>query len=336
MSGRAVYFFAAPDPAAGPFAWLRPCADPGDVRSFPFREQLEIGRYQEGQPPSSDTLLIDDPTISRRHCVLTRTAGGRCFLRDTSRNGTFVDGRRLVPNVEYEIQSESVIGVAQDHLFILVAPIEPGAAGHSDEVEEGTVSCSFANIVTVLVGDIRDYTVMVQKAPVDTLQRSVSGVFEHLEKRVAELGGVVKEYPGDAIFAFWEARDGVSQASRACRAALSLDRFCRDLAKDPAIWPIREFPLMLDWALATGSVVIRSMGGDRPRGLSMVGEPVVLAFRIEKLADDAAGSVLACERTFALIGDGFETRDLGYLGAKGFEKPVRVYSILGERDAHAG
>ena len=336
MSERTVYFFDIPDQSEGSPIRLRIPSDTGDARSFPFRNRLEIGRYQEGRRPTSEVLLIDDATVSRRHCVLTRTADGRCFLRDTSRNGTWVDGRRLVPNVEVEIQNGHVIGVAQNHLFVLEGCSDPAAGADAEDTGDGTLSRSSTNIVTVLVGDIRDYTVMVQKVPVDTLQRSVREVFERLEKRVTELGGVIKEYPGDAIFAYWEARDAGDQAANACRSSLSLDRLCRELAEDPRIWPIREFPLRVDWALATGPVVIRTMGGDRPTGLSMVGEPVVLAFRIEKLADDATGTILACERTVRLIGDGFETRDLGYAAAKGFVDPIRVYSILGERAPHDG
>jgi class 3 adenylate cyclase len=336
VSERTVYFFDFPSQAEGSHLQLRIHSDAGDARTFPFKDHLEIGRYQEGRRLSSDILLIDDPTVSHRHCVLTRAPDGRCFLRDTSRNGTWVDGRRLVPNVEVEIQNGQVMSLGHDHLFVLEGSVDLGADGSAGLQGDGTLSCSSANVVTVLVGDIRDYTAMVQMIPPDTLQRSVRSVFAHLEKRVADLGGAIHEYQGDAIFAYWEARAGNNPAVRACHSALLLDRLCREMAEDARIWPIPEFPLKMDWALATGLVVIRTLGGDRPSGLSMVGEPVVLAYRIEKLADDATGPIIVCDRTFQMIGNGFETRDLGYVGAKGFENPIRIHSILGERGADGG
>jgi len=132
VSERTVYFFDLPiSPRVA-----HPTEDPlghGDTRSFPFRNRLEIGRYQEGRRPTSEVLLIDDATVSRRHCVLTRTADGRCFLRDTSRNGTWVDGRRLVPNVEVEIQNGHVIGVAQNHLFVLEGCSDPAAGADAED-----------------------------------------------------------------------------------------------------------------------------------------------------------------------------------------------------------
>ena len=42
--------------------------------------------------------------------------------------------------------------------------------------------------------------------------------------------------------------------------------------------------------------MIDSFGGERRKGLSMVGEPVVLAFRIEKFVSDKTGPILACSR----------------------------------------
>jgi hypothetical protein len=40
-------------------------------------------------------LLVGDSTVSFRHCVLTQHPTGRCTVRDVSRNGIRVDGRRL-------------------------------------------------------------------------------------------------------------------------------------------------------------------------------------------------------------------------------------------------
>ena len=39
-------------------------------------------------------LLSADPSVSRRHCVVTRAAGGRLFVRDLSTNGVYVNDER--------------------------------------------------------------------------------------------------------------------------------------------------------------------------------------------------------------------------------------------------
>ena len=139
----------------------------------------------------------------------------------------------------------------------------------------------------------------------------------------------MKEYQGDAIFAFWEGDRCDEVAVSACRAALALDGLARGLARDPGVWTVPGFELRMDWALASGSVRIDTLGAARPTGLSMVGDPVALAFRLEKFATEDTGRVLACPITRELARPRFAFRDLGRMHAKGFEKPEHVYALEG-------
>ena len=78
--------------------------------------QLTDGEATLGRAPGCDVLL-DDPTVSSRHAVLS-PRGGRLLVDDLgSRNGTLLNGRRLNgptevaagdrisvgPNVEIEV-----------------------------------------------------------------------------------------------------------------------------------------------------------------------------------------------------------------------------------------
>ena len=194
----------------------------------------------------------------------------------------------------------------------------------------GTVVAPNFTIATVLVGDIRDYTVMVRRAPPVELQQSVGRVFEALAREVVRHGGTVKEYQGDAIFAFWEGPMDGRQAISGCRAALALNAHAQDIASDAHVWDVPGFHLGMDWALATGPVIIDSIGGAHQRaGLSMIGEAVVRAFRIEKFASHDTGPILACETTWQLASPHFRFASLGEKHAKGFDHPDRVYALLG-------
>ena len=77
-------------------------------------------------------------------------------------------------------------------------------------------------------------------------------------------------------------------------------------------------------------VAIDSFGGNRPVGLSLIGEPVVLAARIEKLATDDTGPILVCSTTKTLAANRFRFRDLGEMTAKGFERPERIFALAHE------
>ena len=327
--GKSVRYAPPPATDAQPRYLVGGAVDTPEGR-YVFYERLEIGRLQEGREDAPGLLLVEDPTVSFRHCVITQSPDGRCILRDVSRNGTRLDGRRLVPNLEAEMQLGQVIGVGMGHTFRLEG--EMSATATSVPLpQDRTAASPGQTIATVLVGDIRDYTVLVRKAPSAELQRSVSSVFEELTNGVIQHGGTVKEYQGDAIFAFWEGSLGGDQGSKACRAALELDKLARRIAGDPALWNVPGFELRMDWALATGPVIIDSFGGRVPTGLSMIGEPVVLAFRMEKFANDETGPILVCPFTKELASDEFEFRDLGERHAKGFDAPDHVYSLVGAK-----
>ncbi len=68
---------------------------------------VEARRYVIGQSPSCD-VVVSDPCVSRTHCVIERRDGG-VYVRDKdSRNGTFINDRRvecgeLTPGIELGI-----------------------------------------------------------------------------------------------------------------------------------------------------------------------------------------------------------------------------------------
>ncbi len=194
-----------------------------------------------------------------------------------------------------------------------------------------TMGVANTTVVTILVGDIRNFTTLVRMAPAALLQESVARVFGRLEKAVVAHGGTVKEFQGDALFAFWEQGSTRNHAVEGCRAALDLHRLTEDLARDPSVWAVEGFPLEMDWALTTGLVAISGYGGENILGLSMVGESVVLAFRLEKLADESTGPIITCPDTRLMASDAFEFQDLGSREAKGFDTPKKIFALTGER-----
>ena len=304
----------------------------GSQVTFVFYDHIEIGRYK----PNRDRpgiLLVDDPTVSSRHCVITQMHDGRCYVRDFSRNGTRLDGRRLSPNLKTELSLGQELAIGKDLTLTLDGDPDEEGFAEPDGVSSITDTVGISNLtnVTVLVGDIRDYTLLVQKADSVQLQESVNRVFDRLEREVESLGGTLKEFQGDAIFAFWECNGNECYATQACEAALKLKRLSLDLARDRSVWTLSQHPLEMDFALATGPVNISGYGGDGVLGLSMVGEPVVLAFRIEKYANDSTGSIIVCPITRHLTDEHFKFKSLGARQAKGFDRPFNLYSLVGPK-----
>jgi class 3 adenylate cyclase len=306
-------------------------ADSPEERRFTFYDRIEIGRFDDRRKPVAGMLLVSDPTVSTRHCVVTQTPDGRCFVRDMSRNGTRLDGRRLMPNVEVEVTAGQIISVGSQIDFLLAGDAAESTQTEMMEEWGGTVPYVEPVVITVLVGDIRDYTRLVQKADLAAVQQAVRRVFHRLEGEVVRLGGTVKEIRGDALFAFWEAGLNDNHAVEACRAALSIDRTARELACDRDVWDVPGFELVMEWALATGPATIATTGDDRPTGLSVIGAPVVLAFRIEKFANEETGRIVACSVTREKASAVFEFENLGEKHNKGFEETNEVFALIGPK-----
>jgi class 3 adenylate cyclase len=148
---------------------------------------------------------------------------------------------------------------------------------------------------------------------------------------VGALQGTLKELQGDALFAFWEKSDFECHACMACRAALRLKELVARMAADPSTWSVGGHPLAMDFALASGMVTISGHGSDGALGLSMVGESVVLAYRIEKFANKSTGPVIVCPITRQLAKDEFDFKHLGKHTAKGFEDEHELYSLIGRK-----
>lgn len=304
---------------------------------FPFTDRIEIGRFESGVPECEGRVLVEDRTVSAVHCIIARGAEGRLFARDSSRNGTWIDDARLIPNREQEIRPGQVVRVAGDLRFRLVEDVSTSQPQSRERrLERGTVAQPVTQDLTLLVGDVRGYTSLLTSVPEAELQAAVGGVFARLVATIRSFGGQVKEYQGDSILAFWERRDDGSPAIPACRAALALRRDVEALAADSTSWPFPNHPLRMDWAVTTGRVSVHVIGADRPEELSLVGEAVVLAYRLEKAANDQVGSLLTCARTRAEADGHFEFGDAGHLTLAGFEEPVPAFRLLGELHGSAG
>lgn len=98
--------------------------DTGQVLPLAERNEFTLGRISEGQPIMPDIDLTPYQAyargVSRLHAVLKREAS-HVFLMDLgSSNGTFVNGKRLSPNVDHAISNGDVIALGKLKIQILL------------------------------------------------------------------------------------------------------------------------------------------------------------------------------------------------------------------------
>jgi DNA-binding CsgD family transcriptional regulator len=92
---------------------------------------LESGRLTLGTDPANDLALPADPTASRLHAVLERYGAAWCVRDLDSRNGTFVNGRRVLGERPLRPGDELRVGATR-----LVYRGDEPAGGRSTQASE--------------------------------------------------------------------------------------------------------------------------------------------------------------------------------------------------------
>jgi pSer/pThr/pTyr-binding forkhead associated (FHA) protein len=98
--------------------------DTGQVLPLAERNEFTLGRVSEGQPIMPDIDLSPYQAyasgVSRLHAVIKRDAN-RVLLMDLgSSNGTYVNGKRLNPNVEQMLSNGDVIALGKLKIQVLL------------------------------------------------------------------------------------------------------------------------------------------------------------------------------------------------------------------------
>ncbi|WP_232667127.1 FHA domain-containing protein [Pseudonocardia sp. TRM90224] len=87
-----------------PMDWVEVWSSAGVGRVSLAGDRITIGRS------SRNDVIIDDPQISRLHAVMERLGGAWCIRDISSRNGTFVNGGRIVQQATLRPGDEIRVG----------------------------------------------------------------------------------------------------------------------------------------------------------------------------------------------------------------------------------
>lgn len=294
----------------------------GQSRSVAVVDRVFIGRVCSGAPVNK-RILIEQASVSRDHAVVTVT-GTTLSIRDTSRNGTRVNGIRITSGSEHALHTGDCINIGT---FDIVVNLSSDAQRAQVQTElDVTTTLSVEEVVTHLVADVRGYSTLAQQHPSDAVRGLLSQLFERFSEAVNRHHGVVKDFAGDAIFAFWEhGQDAKTEmAVRACRTALMQ---YDELNKLPQIAQM-ETPLRVGWGIATGRVTL-SHYGVRQDTMAVVGDATNLAFRLAGLANKALDSnIVVCDCTAKLVPAELRLVELGEVETKGRTGRETVWSLV--------
>jgi len=253
---------------------------------------------------------------------------GEYYLIDLgSRNGSFINGRRV--SVPVTLHNGDAITFGQTELKFYCPALE--TVGSSDYGANhnftATAALHVRRLISVLVVDIRDYTVMTRQLDEKVLSEAIGTWFRYAGEIINEYGSWVDKYIGDAVMAVWiHGTQEVTPESmlQISKAVSELNRMTAKLHEE---FPL-PFPLRIGAGLNTGYAMVGNAGSsDRP-DYTPLGDTVNAAFRFESSTKQLGLDISVGEMTYAALeqlGVNDQTFKRYSVNLKGYEHPLATH-----------
>ncbi|NEQ25863.1 MAG: adenylate/guanylate cyclase domain-containing protein [Microcoleus sp. SIO2G3] len=277
-----------------------------------------------------NNFVLPDRWISRNHAMLQRMEMGEFYLIDLgSRNGSFVNGRRVSVPVTLHNGDRLTFGQTELEFYSpAVDQLTEPSIGLDSQEFTATATLHVRRLISVLVVDIRDFTVMTRQIDEKVLSEVIGTWFRCAGDIIREYGSWVDKYIGDAIMAVWiHGAEGVSQEEmmNIAQAISKLNEMSSSLHEK---YPL-PFPLRVGAGLNTGYAMVGNTGtGDRP-DYTALGDTVNSAFRLETTTKQIGMDVALGETTYKYLseaGGSSKVFKQYTVTMKGYDTPMLTYA----------
>jgi adenylate cyclase len=182
--------------------------------------------------------------------------------------------------------------------------------------------------LTVLFSDVRSFTSLSEKLPVDELVKTLNEFLNGMVTVIFANGGTLDKFVGDCVMAFWGAPIlQPNHAELAARSALEMQAALERLNQK---WRAQGRPeLRIGVGINTGEMILGNIGSEQRMDFTVIGDNVNLASRLESSTKELKASIVISDATYQRIQHLAEVRDLGIIHVKGKDVGIRVYELLG-------
>ena len=288
-------------------------------RTVDVGDALTLGRSPSNQ------LILEDTKVSRRHAEIRLVAPGRYRLTDLgSANGTWINRRRLTSPCD--LQNGDLIQIGASSLRFETMATAPEALSCS----AGTAPELLDKYVITLVSDIRKYTTMSEILPGEKFSLFVKDWFMECSRLVESHGGAVDKFIGDAVMCYWLVLDR-DDPSTEVESTLAVARELISAAEAfsgrlSGIFPGHAFAIGV--GISMGSAIVGNVGTGANQSITLVGDSVNIAFRLEALTRQKNSAVIVTSNIAECSPAGYAFVDLGQAEVKGRKKPVAISALV--------
>lgn len=186
---------------------------------------------------------------------------------------------------------------------------------------------------TVYFSDIAGFTSISEQLTPSGLVNLINAYLTVMSVPVRESKGIIDKYIGDAIMAYWGPPFTAANehARLACGAALLQQVVLEEFqTRVPELTGLRRnFPLIrARIGVATGEVVVGSIGSDVSRNYTVMGDTVNLASRLEGLNKAYGTRILVSEKTRRDARADFVFREVDTVTVVGKVELARIFELM--------
>jgi adenylate cyclase len=169
----------------------------------------------------------------------------------------------------------------------------------TDIHEDVDLTIAVEKYILIFFSDIRGFTLFAESLlPYDVIH-VLNLYFQKVGEVIARHGGVINNSMGDGFMALFEADDPAEGALRAIRAGLDLLDAVHKL--EPYLEELYDKSFQIRIGLHFGQVVVGRIGPPGNKKMTVIGDSVNFASRIEAANKRAGTQFLISEDTYALV-----------------------------------
>lgn len=184
---------------------------------------------------------------------------------------------------------------------------------------------------TVLFTDLQGFTTISEERPPEEVASLLNEHFEAMSEVIYRHGGVISKFIGDAIMALFGAPVfQPDHSARAARCAIEMQKVMEELRLKLSRKGLPS--LFMRIGIHSGEMVFGTIGSKRHYDLTVIGDTVNIASRLESMNKEFGSSILMSETTYEEAkksGAELVVEPIGEVTVRGRIHPLRVYKLLG-------
>lgn len=204
----------------------------------------------------------------------------------------------------------------------------------SDSVLEAIQDDADSNIhagkhieATILFSDIRNFTGLTEENSPDKIFALLNEFLGGVEPIIRSNNGRVDKFIGDAVMAVFHQTSPEHHSLSAIKAAVQMKKFVKKLNQNRT--SLGLFNINIGIGISTGTVLLGDVGSSRRKDLTVIGDEVNLASRLESASKKGRHSkIIFSGATHNLVSHLVEAEEMPFTEIRGKQQAVKIFELI--------